>query len=64
MERIGRVAAMEDDLMALEGPSTRDREQSAQCILGHVGEQLPLHECDEFDTSCVAPVNDSALRAS
>jgi hypothetical protein len=55
---------MEDDLMPLEGPSAGDREQSAQCVLGNVGEQLPFHECDEFDTSCVAAANDTGPWAS
>jgi hypothetical protein len=64
VERVGWVTAVEDDLVPREGPAAGDREQRAQCVIGHIGEQLPLHVCDEFDTSSVANANDAARRSS
>jgi hypothetical protein len=55
---------MEDDLVPDERAAAGDREQRAECVVGHVGEQLPLHLCDEFDTSSVANANDAARAPS
>ena len=44
VQRIGRVAAVKDDLAARERPAARDREQRVQRLGGHVGEQLPFHD--------------------
>src|SRR4029453_1985935 len=64
VERIGGIAGGEDDFVARESPAPRDREPRTKGGVGALGKQLPLHLCDEFDTSSVTRVNDTAPVAS
>ena len=43
VQRVGRIPAVEDDLVAPEGPSSRDRQHPLLCLLGDAGKKPPPH---------------------